>query len=183
MAGASGIEGERGPQGEHGEPGMDGTPGPRGEEGPTGNQGERGHGHSEIFVLHSTSRTVPECPSPSRVLWAGYSRFSHEQQLYTTDSCMQRFSILKSLNSLGGNTWSRWLAAEDMQPVEDGGGYLRLDSAQAKEMVSRCSVCEMEGTLLTMHSGSTRLPQCPPGWESLWAGFTSLSSTVSSLLR
>jgi hypothetical protein len=54
-----------------------------------------------------------------------------------------------------------------------------LDETTAKKMVSRCSICEVEGSVLTRHSMTTELPECPEGWESLWTGFTYQSLSVS----
>ena len=60
-------------------------------------------------------------------------------------------------------------------------GDSALDEASAKKLVSRCSVCEVEGSVLTRHSMTTELPECPEGWESMWTGFTYQSLSVSTV--
>lgn len=185
MTGGRGISGEQGPRGERGLsgeaglPGLDGTPGPRGEEGPRGNQGEMGHGRSEIFTLHSFNHSIPECPQHSFSLWAGYSLVSLSSKLQPSplsnpSSCMRRFSTLTTLGEQGPDkdSVSVWHAAA--QDVESAGGKGGSDE------VSRCAVCEVEGSLLTMHSMSTHLPSCPPSWGSLWSGFSYISAATVS---
>lgn len=57
-----------------------------------------------------------------------------------------------------------------------------MDEVTARKMVSRCSICEVEGSVLTRHSMTTELPECPEGWESLWTGFTYQSISNPSVL-
>ena len=54
-----------------------------------------------------------------------------------------------------------------------------LSEAAARRLVSRCSVCEVEGSVLTRHSMTTELPGCPKGWTSMWAGYSYQSVSVS----
>ena len=173
---SSSIQG-RAIKGEPGIPGLDGTPGPRGLKGQDGNDGERGHGASEVFTLHSFSHSVPECPVHSSLLWEGYSlaslSLSHEIQplsLTSTGSCIRQFSTVQTLGGLRANTdlKSVWLAEAPDQRKE---GH--------NDDASRCAVCEMEGSLLTVHSATTHIPSCPPSWESLWSGFTYVSASAA----
>lgn len=175
MDGTPGKPGGRGLHGATGADGVNGGPGPRGEEGQRGKQGAQGNGGSEVFVLHSFNSSVPQCPATARMLWEGFSLGS--AFFKNSGSCMRRFSLLQTLANLGGHgsTESVWHAAVDVEGVEDG---RKVDEETAKKMVARCSVCEMERSLLTLHSGSTQLPQCPEGWESMWTGFTYITSTV-----
>ena len=177
-SGNPGLQGNRGFIGEAGTPGLDGTPGSQGKEGPSGKHGERGRGNSEIFTLHSFNHSVPVCPQHSSLLWDGYSLASLSRgmssPLSNSFSCARQFSILTTLRSQGPNkdSVSTWYAASDVKSAGNGGG--------AGE-VSRCAVCEMEGSLLTVHSLSTNVPPCPSSWESFWNGFTLVSETGVSL--
>ena len=175
-----GLSGERGPEGKRGEQGMDGAPGPRGEDGPMGMKGERGDGHSAVFALHSFNSTVPTCPSSSHQLWEGYSIASKLTHSYlsTPGSCVRRFVMLITTRQLDVGMASRWYGASDVEFDGLGG----QGESYFGRMVSRCSVCEVERTILTVHSISTRLPECPPKWQSFWSGFSFLSSAVSDFL-
>lgn len=180
MPGDPGAQGESGLRGEAGIPGLGGTHGPKGEEGHHGKPGERGHGNSEIFTLHSFNHSVPACPQHSSLLWAGYGLVSLSSRLQPSalsnpNSCMRRFSVLTTLGGLGRDrdSISVWHAA--VPDVESSGNV-----GGAKE-VSRCAVCEMEGSLLTVHSMSTNIPPCPSSWDSLWSGFTYVSESAVSL--
>jgi integrin beta 8 len=161
---------------------VNGAPGPRGEEGLRGKQGKQGNGSSEVFVLHSYNSTVPRCPMATHTLWEGYSLgpgsagSTLNKGISNPGTCMRQFSLLQTLANLGhASTASVWHAAGDVDGVESG---KTVDEPTARKMAARCSVCEVERSLLTLHSGSTQLPQCPQGWESLWRGFTRVTSTV-----
>lgn len=39
---------------------------------------------------------------------------------------------------------------------------------------SRCSVCEAPSQAVAVHSQDLTLPNCPPGWRSLWIGYSFL---------
>lgn len=53
------------------------------------------------------------------------------------------------------------------------------DLELVQSAVARCSVCQLEGTLLTVHSESSHDPECPAGWGDLWTGFTYTLGVVS----
>ncbi len=78
---------------------------------------------------------------------------------------------------LSGRSESRWYAANDVESLSSS------DEGESKyrKMVSRCSVCEVERTLLAVHSGSTHNPECPPRWNTLWSGFSYISASVSDI--
>ncbi len=163
-----GRDGARGPEGRQGEPGEDGRTGPAGETGPSGRDGRHGIGASSIIAMHSQTSSPPDCPDDSTKLWDGYSladglgTYQGQGDLGRPGSCMRHFasSPLIRLNSQLGSVW---LVAQTrnetlMEPTED--------------YVSRCSVCDVIGSVLTMHSQTTEVPQCPPDWFSLWAGYS-----------
>lgn len=185
MAGPPGPPGGRGLRGEPGIPGIDGSIGPRGDEGPKGEQGERGRGHRKIFAIHSFNSTVPHCPTDAQFLWEGFSLAYNsprvEQALVNPGSCMRRFYLLKTLEDFRGpaGAYSNWNGAEDVVGSLERGEEVR-DMAKVRKVVARCSVCETERSVLTVHSGSTHVPECPSGWGSWWTGFSYLSATVVS---
>lgn len=38
----------------------------------------------------------------------------------------------------------------------------------------RCTVCEAPTRVITVHSQSVQVPDCPDGWDPLWRGFSFL---------
>ena len=180
--GAPGPTGKEGLQGEPGKTGLTGSSGPRGEEGPKGARGEKGSAHTDVFVLHSFSSSAPDCPEISDTLWEGFSLAASPlgRGIASPTSCMRRFAFLRTLRSLDDVTDMHvsWHVAEDVDGDEGGS-----DESALGRMVGRCSVCAVERTLLTLHSGSTRPPLCPSGWDGLWDGFTYLSSSAVSSIR
>ena len=194
LSGAPGASGHPGPRGERGQrgkagvPGDNGVPGARGEEGLPGRHGERGHGCIELLAVHSFQRTVPECPAGSSLLWNGYSLVTMSPYLPRSSvssmaSCARRFSAETiPAKATSGSLGSIWYAASitsssssSPEPAVDAVS----EAGQASADVSRCAVCEVQGSLLTMHSLSTHLPSCPPSWDSLWEGFTYQSTQES----
>ena len=63
---------------------------------------------------------------------------------------------------------TQWLAKERGDGVE-------VDLEEAEELLAWCSVCEVEGGTVTVHSQTTSLPECPEDWASLWTGYSSVS--------
>jgi hypothetical protein len=41
-------------------------------------------------------------------------------------------------------------------------------------VANRCTVCEAPTRVITVHSQSIQLPDCPDGWDPLWRGFSFL---------
>lgn len=166
--------------------GVTGAPGPRGEE---GLRGKQGRGNVEVFVLHSFNSTVPQCPQTTHKLWEGFSKGPNVDggrgvAISDPGSCVQRFSVLQTLSSLGANfapgfgpMYSNWHIARDVEGVQEG---KEVDPSAAEQFVARCSVCGAEASMLAVHSGSTQLPPCPDAWESMWTGFTYVVGTVSN---
>ncbi|CAH1802950.1 unnamed protein product, partial [Owenia fusiformis] len=46
--------------------------------------------------------------------------------------------------------------------------------------ISRCSVCQSPGPLLTVHSQSEDVPQCPSGWSEMWTGYSFVMHAVGA---
>ena len=183
----AGPPGGRGLRGEPGPPGIDGSIGPRGDEGEKGERGEQGRAHTNVFTVHSFSSSVPTCPEGARLLWAGYSLVSNynnrgfQQALDNPSSCSPRFSLLATLEDLdgpeAGDGSSSWYRGG--QKIGEPRGKGTRDLAKVRSAVARCGVCEIERSLLTVHSESTQVPECPSGWKSLWTGFTYMMASVS----
>ncbi len=155
--------------------------GEKGELGASGNDGDigpPGRAHTTVFAIHSFSSTVPTCPSESRPLWVGYSLgpstsgYPAVSGLATPSNCLRQFAQVMTLSNLHYHTQptTYWHGAEDVDPA---GGQ------KGAELVGRCSICELERTLLTLHSQTTQLPVCPSGWSSLWEGFSYVTTAVS----
>ena len=141
------MKGERGTAGM---PGYDGRPGSPGEPGAPGRDGKHGHGSSELVTIHSHSTKVPTCPPNSRQLWDGYSyEGSHT-------SCLPQFGALRSLRSIRSHWKAIAMENSDVLPEDS-----LMDEAEARMLVSRCTVCEVERSVLTHHSLTTKLPECP----------------------
>ena len=178
LAGPPGLKGAKGDAGTKGDKGHVGVAGAKGEPGDRGQAGPPGHAHSSVFTIHSFNSSIPTCPSPSRPLWAGFSLgnaptgYPVSTDFSTTSNCLRQYvDRLKTFSTFSDTDSPMfWHAAEDVAP--DNG-------RQREELVARCSVCEVERTLLTVHSQSTQLPDCPSGWSSLWAGFSYAQSAVS----
>ena len=164
------MKGERGTAGR---PGYDGRPGSHGEPGPPGRDGKHGHRSSELVTIHSHSTEVPTCPPNSRRLWDGYS---YEGSHTSSSSCLPQFGALRSLHNIRSNWKAIAMENSDARHKDS-----LLDEAEARMLVSRCAVCEVQRSVLTHHSLTTKLPKCPDGWESLWVGFTFTKLDVSSV--
>ena len=180
----AGYEGEPGFDGVPGEPGDKGRPGPPGldgSDGLPGTDGRDGYGRSNIITVHSQTNIPPECPHDGTKLWEGYSLasngFNVGFDLGTSSSCMRiftstPFTACHSRNSGGNcgeltNDYSHWLATRDAD--------VELPQDSIKQFVSRCSVCEVYGSLLTLHSQTTDVPDCPELWENMWSGYSYMS--------
>ena len=61
---------------------------------------------------------------------------------------------------------SYWLAANQSMSSEPVGED-RVDP-----FIGRCSVCLAPAPLITLHSQTGLVPDCPAGWRKLWTGFS-----------
>lgn len=126
------------------------------------------------MALHSQTDSLPECPEAATKLWEGYSLVNGATSgasgdLGSSGSCMRRFSKTPFISSsLHG---SKWLAA---RRLGGEGEALEVPLGRTEEYVSRCSVCDVPGSVLALHSQAVEVPQCPTGWFSLWSGYSFL---------
>lgn len=139
-------------------------------------------------MKHSQDSQVPMCPQGMAKLWDGYSLLfvegqekAHNQDLGQPGSCLPRFSTIPFLycspNEVcyyaSRNDKSYWLstsASIPMMPVAD---------IQIQPYISRCSVCEAPSQAVAVHSQDLTIPSCPPGWRSLWIGYSFLMHTAA----
>lgn len=140
-----------------------------------------------MIAVHSQSVAIPECPLGQQKLWEGFSLLainsngqSAQVRLGKPESCMTHFQLgLSTSCSISGtcaesqrNDRSYWLVSNNSLGVEP------LLEADMAEMVSRCVVCDVAGPVFAVHSQTIKIPACPSGWDSLWNGFSYLSSTT-----
>lgn len=139
-------------------------------------------------MKHSQNAQVPMCPQGMAKLWDGYSLLfvegqekAHNQDLGQPGSCLPRFSTIPFLycspNEVcyyaSRNDKSYWLSTTapiPMMPVSEG---------QIQPYISRCSVCEAPSQAVAVHSQDMTIPTCPPGWRSLWIGYSFLMHTAA----
>jgi hypothetical protein len=55
-----------------------------------------------------------------------------------------------------------------------------LDQNDYSQSVSRCRVCQMNSTVMAVHSQRDTPPRCPHGWANLWNGTSFLMHSVGS---
>jgi collagen type IV alpha len=93
-------------------------------------------------------------------------------------SCVKKFSVMPfmfcNLNNVcdyaNRNDYSYWLSSNEQMPMS----MTPIPSREVGSYISRCSVCEAPTRLIVMHSQSMTIPECPGGWEELWAGYSFL---------
>uniref|UniRef100_A0A3Q0RVM9 Collagen IV NC1 domain-containing protein n=1 Tax=Amphilophus citrinellus TaxID=61819 RepID=A0A3Q0RVM9_AMPCI len=154
----------------------------------SGDPGDPGHRRiinaGFLLVIHSQSVQVPECPADTTQLWVGYSLIYLEAQekAYTQDlqpgSCLPVFSTMpfsycnKATCSYSSrNDKSYWLSTTAPIPM------MPLFGQDIVAHISRCVVCETISPVVTFHSQNHTFPSCPPGWRSLWVGYSFLLHT------
>lgn len=196
IPGKNGLNGLPGPPGALGDPGLPGLQGPPGFEGAPGKKGPFGRagvpGQSVrvgyTLVKHSQSEQVPLCPVGTSRLWVGYSLLfvegqekAHNQDLGFAGSCLPRFSTMPFIycnvdevcHYAGRNDKSYWLSTTAPIPM------MPVGQAQIPQYISRCSVCEAPSQAIAVHSQDVTIPPCPPGWRSLWIGYSFLMHTAA----
>ena len=188
MLGPQGMKGERG---NDGPAGSDGRRGIKGDQGDSGNPGVRGMPGEpgspfSLITLHSQTSTTPPCPAGSVRLWEGYSMgftdgdgFGHGQDLGKPGSCVRRFNTIPFMMCRGRGENARchysfrsektyWLSTNAAVDSEE------IPTNENEDHISRCSVCEIDSAILTVHSQSDSIPDCPPTWQSVWTGYSFL---------
>ncbi|GLD58536.1 collagen alpha-4(IV) chain-like protein [Lates japonicus] len=160
-----------------------GIPGLPGNPGEPGRRGALRSGF--LLVIHSQSIQVPRCPEGSGQLWVGYSLVYLEGQgkAYTQDlgqagSCLPVFSTMPfsycnnaACHYSSRNDKSSWLSTTAPIPM------MPLFGQEINTHISRCVVCETVSPVVAFHSQDYIIPTCPPGWRSLWTGYSFLLYT------
>ncbi|TMS09833.1 Collagen alpha-6(IV) chain [Larimichthys crocea] len=186
--GLPGPPGRSGPVGDPGDVGQQGFIGPQGIPGPPGDQGKPGTGALNpgfLLVIHSQSEKVPRCPEGNSQLWVGYSLVylegqekAHTQDLGQAGSCLPIFSTMPfsycnkaACHFSSRNDKSYWLSTTAPIPM------MPLFGQEISSHISRCVVCETVSPAVAFHSQDHKVPACPPGWRSLWTGYSFLLHT------
>lgn len=153
-------------------------------------------GTSSILTVHSQSAIAPNCPPNAAKLWSGYSfgwianggQGWHGQDFGRSGSCLKAFAPFPLIRCQGRpvngskcrsasqDASSYWLAAAQQDALLE-------EDVVSQAHVSRCSVCEVSGAVVTLHSQSTAFPDCPHQWVSLWTGYSHLSVCWLCMLR
>jgi len=135
------------------------------------------------FTRHSQSTSDVDCPRGSNKMWSGYSLLhltgdgkARGQDLGAPGSCLLKFSTMPFLfcnlnnvcNYASRNDYSYWLSTFEPLPMM----MMPIQGFEIKRYVSRCTVCEAPTHVIATHSQTTEIPDCPPGWYSLWSGFS-----------
>ncbi|KAL6471794.1 hypothetical protein MHYP_G00204440 [Metynnis hypsauchen] len=71
------------------------------------------------------------------------------------------------------NDFSYWLSTNISMPIDSP----PISGTSLKQYISRCSVCEASTNVIAVHSQTTRIPNCPVGWQSLWQGYSFVMQT------
>ena len=182
IRGEQGIIGFDGEMGQQGIEGLLGFQGDQGADGIGGGQGFFGPAVDDFFVVrHSQTQQVPDCPAGHVKLWDGWSMLYVRgngngvgQDLGDPGSCPRRFSAMPFMRCHPGgfcqtsvhHDRSYWLATvtEITRPMG------AMDPATVTPHVSRCSVCTAPSEVIAVHSQENSVPDCYPGWTSLWVG-------------
>lgn len=132
-----------------------------------------------LLVKHSQTTETLSCDDGHTKLWDGYSLTSIELNqlqitldLGSTGSCVQQLTISPVLSSVNGsnkhatgNDRSFWLSVPNADNL-------------IENKISRCVVCQVPRTVITLHSQKTDVPDCPSGWKGLWKGYSFLAVCI-----
>uniref|UniRef100_A0A3Q3LVG9 Collagen IV NC1 domain-containing protein n=1 Tax=Mastacembelus armatus TaxID=205130 RepID=A0A3Q3LVG9_9TELE len=192
LVGLPGLPGPPGRTGPAGDPGDVGQRGFTGSQGIPGLPGDPGESDCRsllksgfLLVIHSQSVKVPQCPEGSSQLWVGFSLVylegqekAHTQDLGQAGSCLPVFSTMPfsycnkaACHFSSRNDKSYWLSTTAPIPM------MPLFGQEIISHISRCVVCETVSPVVAFHSQDHTVPACPPGWRSLWTGYSFLLHT------
>ena len=194
VTGLQGLKGEPGTPGREGIPGKPGAPGVPGIEGLPAAEGPRPKPQGFYIAVHSQTARAPICPEGTALLWEGYSLLhvygnahAQGQDLGQPGSCMRKFSTMPylfcNLNEVcdyaSRNDYSYWLSTTEPMPMM----MTPIKGPDMEKYISKCAVCETPTKVITMHSQTINVPECPENWSFLWAGysFIMVSIILSSL--
>lgn len=74
------------------------------------------------------------------------------------------------------NDYSYWLSTTEPMPMT----MTPIYANEISRYISRCSVCEAPTRVIAIHSQTIDIPQCPNGWDELWAGYSFLMVKIHS---
>jgi len=124
---------------------------------------------------------IPDCPNGLPHLLSGYSylQSAHPvhgvatQDLGSVGSCLIHFT---ASTCAGTDCESYWLSSNITTTTS-------LTLVELRKTISRCSVCQLTSSVLTLHSMNSDLPSCPQGWSILWNGYSFISVSISPVLQ
>ncbi|CAL1267498.1 unnamed protein product [Larinioides sclopetarius] len=170
--------------------GLSGVPGSPGEAGIPGLPGKPSASRGYFFTRHSQTTEVPKCPFNAPPMWTGYSLLylqgnerAHGQDLGTPGSCLKRFSTMPFMfcnlnnvcNLASRNDFSYWLSTPEPMTMM----MTPIVGQDIRKYISRCAVCETPTQVISVHSQTMDIPDCPDGWDGLWIGYSFLMNTDS----
>merc|ERR1712002_1328857 len=143
---------------------MGGLDGRKGDKGSKGIQGPTAQTHRPnagfIFVRHSQSTKIPQCPNGQVKLWDGYSLLylegnerAHNQDLGAAGSCLGKFSTMPFVfcdfnnvcNYASRNDKSYWLSTSEAIPM------MPVEETKIIPFISRCAVCDAPSNIIALH--------------------------------
>lgn len=144
--------------------------------------------NSILLVKHSQNTETPSCDDGHTQLWHGYSLLSFgrrnslfNQDLGSSGSCVRTFTKIPALScEVNGdcdyalrNDRSYWLSTTTVTAA--------IEEHETEKLISRCVVCEVPRTVITLHSQAVDIPDCPTGWTPLWYGYSLFAVSVKIL--
>jgi integrin beta 8 len=69
-------------------------------------------------------------------------------------------------NYASRNDKSYWLSTTAPIPM------MPMEGQEIAQYISRCVVCDVPTNAIALHSQTDQIPDCPPGWGSLWIGYS-----------
>eukprot|EP00058_Branchiostoma_floridae_P021553 XP_002607043.1 hypothetical protein BRAFLDRAFT_93563 [Branchiostoma floridae] len=169
----------------------------KGDQGPIGPTGPQGHLPPRsmtvvLITIHSQTDSLPACLDHQTTLFQGFSLVqlggngvSGNQDLGSLGSCLIRFSTSPVMSCTARNVCENstvkvstsWLSSGIHPPAV---GEDQSDDARARA-VGRCVVCQTHVAVeqQAIHSQSGIIPDCSPGWTSLWTGYSFVMHSIN----
>ena len=69
-------------------------------------------------------------------------------------------------NYASRNDKSYWLSTTAPIPM------MPIEGSDITPYISRCTVCDVPGNTIALHSQTTDVPDCPKDWKGLWIGYS-----------
>jgi type II secretory pathway pseudopilin PulG len=145
-------------------------------------------GPMTFFAYHSQSAsTTPTCPGDdAQEMWTGFSLLtagggggsSADQDLGSVGSCVKYHRGVTVVECENGGCDLE--TGDDYAHYLSGTTYNNTGENDATSITSRCVACAIPAQLLTVHSMTSTVPDCPSvpgGWVKLWEGYSFATMT------